>query len=1085
MTLLIVMIITWGISRYPGRIIEIQFLSRLACLFLSPDEVPMNFRTYLFIAILSLAIVGATAPGLSNPRNLSTEQLNNSAPKKAEEMVGKTYQVGVDANGILLPGDIWPAPGDSPVSTGANVVLFKYFEERVGTDVYAVMAQIYDKGDPTKGELGTIVEDANHYGLSSISADGRFVAYSYKQPDIYNSYDVYLYDRDNPPAKKITVGANGAPANGSSTWPSISATGRYVAFYSQASNLVAGDNNGKADAFVYDRTTGKIALVSRNSSGEIADKGAGVPAISADGLHIVYESVSTNLDELVPNPPYALAFKTTINPADLSVQRTEWISIAPDGKNVLHISWNPAISRDGRYIAFSSNSAQIYVRDTVCQDTTLISLGLDGMPSTSAHGPKISADGRFVVFGSNDNDLVENDANKCPNNNTGRCPDVFIHDYLGDHSTQLISATPTGASGSGSSSMSVGFSPDGRNVYFESYATDLIEIQVPGHMVFLRRLPPVDPIPDRACPVKLAGRVTKRNGSPIPGVTVLAVPGQETLTQGDGTFDLTLTPGVYPVTLVTVAKDGYSFTPASQTVELTQDNVLGDFIGVADGGPVAPFLDLPFSYDGERDSFVRLLKNHSDGGQINAWFDHEYPWVHLNDGLRPYNSPNIIVDPLFVPEPSVGNLYYYDDDWWYSGHDAYDFSINDLSNRDAKAAGNGRVVSVGRACGIGICVVLDHENGYFTIYGHLASTNVQRDAWVNQGDKIGTIGNTGTVPIHLHFVVVRESASSPGWTGFKTKVVDPSGWDQAEPDPWVKDKDGPVSTYLWVHDVKEPNLLDGAIGGTVTDASQKIQIIVPANVLAGRLSATLFPATVGRIMMNLRTTGYSFGVELLNQDLPNLDSSLRFSEAQATPEMMTIVIDYSDSELTHLNSDLLTVYRQDGEGQGWLPLTTSVDTDQMLVTSKTDRLGTFSLQAPLLCPQDETEPDDEMFTASRIEVGSSYGRVFDTLMDEDWFSFEATQAQPYAIEATSLGADVDSVIEIYAGSGTILASSNDSRTDSSSALVWKAPEAGTYFIKVTPSTLSSVGCEANYALTVQEQAVSGYNIFMPSVIGGK
>ena len=89
----------------------------------------------------------------------------------------------------------------------------------------------------------------------AISADGRYVAFgslasSLVPGDTKGSEDVFVRDRNRDTTRRVSVSSSGQPGNGSSSQPAISGDGRYVAFYSEASNLVAGDTNSAADAFV-------------------------------------------------------------------------------------------------------------------------------------------------------------------------------------------------------------------------------------------------------------------------------------------------------------------------------------------------------------------------------------------------------------------------------------------------------------------------------------------------------------------------------------------------------------------------------------------------------------------------------------------------------------------------------------------------------------------------------------------------------------------------------------------------------------------------------------------------------------------
>src|SRR5438132_902839 len=95
----------------------------------------------------------------------------------------------------------------------------------------------------------------SHY--SSISADGRFVAFQSGASNLVLSdtngvYDVFVHDRQNGTTTRVSVDSNGAEGNGGCYEPSISADGRFVAFYSYATNLVPGGTNGWPQVFARD-----------------------------------------------------------------------------------------------------------------------------------------------------------------------------------------------------------------------------------------------------------------------------------------------------------------------------------------------------------------------------------------------------------------------------------------------------------------------------------------------------------------------------------------------------------------------------------------------------------------------------------------------------------------------------------------------------------------------------------------------------------------------------------------------------------------------------------------------------------------
>lgn len=145
-------------------------------------------------------------------------------------------------------------------------------------------------GDPGNGESGT----------PSISYDGRYVAFrstaSNLVPDDTNGVsDVFVRDRQTGQTERVSINLTGEQGNNHSFDPSVSSTGRFIAFHTLADNLVDDDANDALDVVVHDRETGVTRLVSTNQAGEVANGHSEFPAISAGGRYIAYQSRATDL----------------------------------------------------------------------------------------------------------------------------------------------------------------------------------------------------------------------------------------------------------------------------------------------------------------------------------------------------------------------------------------------------------------------------------------------------------------------------------------------------------------------------------------------------------------------------------------------------------------------------------------------------------------------------------------------------------------------------------------------------------------------------------------------------------------------
>jgi Tol biopolymer transport system component len=315
-----------------------------------------------------------------------------------------------------------------------------------------------------------------------LSADGRFLAFDSDSTtlvpgDTNGARDIFVHDVATGATTRVSVGLNGAQANGDSQRPSLSADGRYVAFWSAATNLVEGDTNKVPDAFVYDRQTNKTTRVSVRSDGAQANGESARPVLSADGKAVAFESAATNL-----TPPTLLRQPTDSNGVrdvfvhELESGKTERVSVGSDGAQGTGESVRPSISADGNVVTFHTDSVfdkadtntarDVYVRDRSAGTTALVSLGGGGeVGNGGSFSPSISADGRYVAFWSNASNFVGGDTNAAG--------DVFVRDLAG-RKTERVSVASDGHEGNGPSS-DASISPDGRYVAFWSAASNLVE----------------------------------------------------------------------------------------------------------------------------------------------------------------------------------------------------------------------------------------------------------------------------------------------------------------------------------------------------------------------------------------------------------------------------------------------------------------------------------------------------------------------------------------------------------------------------------------------------------------------------------
>jgi uncharacterized repeat protein (TIGR01451 family) len=267
----------------------------------------------------------------------------------------------------------------------------------------------------------------------------------------------------------ISVSSGGVQGNHDSQMPAVSADGRFVAFASQADNLVAGDTNERSDIFVRDRLTGTTERVSVSSAGRESNGDSGVfngmgdPSISADGRFVVFDSEATNFAKGDRNTTPEVFVH------DRQTGTTELVSVAADGSPA-GASSDGTISDDGNRVAFISYADDIVLPDTNLQadvfvyDRTTgamvrVSDAPDGSESNSiSFRPHLDADGHLVAFDSFASNLVSSGADDSS-------VDVFVHD-LDTGVTESISGSES--SGFFGHSTAANITPDGALVVFDT-----------------------------------------------------------------------------------------------------------------------------------------------------------------------------------------------------------------------------------------------------------------------------------------------------------------------------------------------------------------------------------------------------------------------------------------------------------------------------------------------------------------------------------------------------------------------------------------------------------------------------------------
>jgi Tol biopolymer transport system component len=418
------------------------------------------------------AIVPAMATGAYVHPGRTTQQdlgPGHAQPlKPVPDLSGNVWHYSsISANGRYVAFDSW---ANNLVSGDTNRVGDVFVRDRnTGLTTRVSVTSNGGEGLPSASSFGV--------GGSSrpfINSSGQVVAFESVSPnlvagDTNASRDVFVHDMRTRTTERISVGVGGAQANGASTWPSLSADGRYVAFASAASNLVAGDTNNAPDVFVRDRKTNVTTLVSVEPDGTpFPDAPANdaenlAPSISPDGKLVAFTEMHSHVG--------LLNLSVDVFARNLRTRKTVQVNVGPGGTpqstpGTASTPWQSratVISNNDRYVAFlatgyglvpNTNGKQgVFVHDLVTGKTAAAMVspsGEDG-DGNGGSGLSLSADGRFVVFSSQSLNLDINYGNSWMTGlDTCLPPGVcdphrtFVHDMV-TGATSMVSRTDDGS----------------------------------------------------------------------------------------------------------------------------------------------------------------------------------------------------------------------------------------------------------------------------------------------------------------------------------------------------------------------------------------------------------------------------------------------------------------------------------------------------------------------------------------------------------------------------------------------------------------------------------------------------------------
>jgi arylsulfatase A-like enzyme len=406
---------------------------------------------------------------------------------------------------------------------------------------------------------------------SSLDGTGRVLAFASAAStlvpgDTNGVADVFARETLTRTIERVSVGVGGAQANGASRAPSVSSDGRYIAFISDASNLVAGDTNGVADLFRFDRTAHQTLKIS---------EATGAPSISADGTKVAFErggavfvsDVATAQTVLVSNAASApdlspdgrlLAFQSAgdVFVQELSTAIVTQIDVTVAGVPSVAVASDPAVDNSGA-VTFTSDATDLVPGGLGLSGATNVYLrrgGTTTLVTPAANGnsrnSRLSDDGRYIAF--------ESDATNVVGGDTNGKTDVFVRDV--QTSTTQRASTAALLDQANGASTDVDISGNGQYVSFTSDATNLDPNDhngVPDVFIRFAFPPTVESMSPATIAPGAANQPFTVNGRGFrAGVAVLATSATFTVTSvtetqitGTVTIDTLAAPGMRDVTV--------------------------------------------------------------------------------------------------------------------------------------------------------------------------------------------------------------------------------------------------------------------------------------------------------------------------------------------------------------------------------------------------------------------------------------------------------------------------------------------------------------------------------------------------------
>jgi|CXWL01.1.fsa_nt_gi Tol biopolymer transport system component len=455
------------------------FVSRATGLidgFMDSNEVPDAF-------LVDMAAGTMTAVSLLDPANPGVTGNGDSATQRCSLMSadGRFVTFGSEATNLV--------PGETDTNGCSDVFLF---DRATGARVLVSHAAGLNSRTGSGDSFQPVISPDGAFVTFTSEATDLVGG----QVDTNGGTDVFLYERATGEITLVSHRPGLARTTGDSYsfGPAISADGAWVAFQSYAENLVPGQIDAPHcfDTFLFERATGIVTLISHQPGQPVAagNGDSGPPKLSADGRYVAFASIATNLiagGVDTNDTEDIFLFERTTGTVRLISHRSGQPEVAGDG-----YASQPMINADGSWVVFSSqasdlaagqldtNGAQdVFLYDRASHEVTLVSHP-PGQPATAGDGlaldPVISADGAFVAFASAASNLVDGfvDSN-------GEGWDIYLYQRTTDavilmsHHAGLLTV---GANGGSDSPV---ISADASTLAFASVASDLVIGQVDGN----------------------------------------------------------------------------------------------------------------------------------------------------------------------------------------------------------------------------------------------------------------------------------------------------------------------------------------------------------------------------------------------------------------------------------------------------------------------------------------------------------------------------------------------------------------------------------------------------------------------------